>query len=129
MFSTCVLLKSGFNTQLWSDDELKSLTLLYFKFDLFILSDWPALNQDCTWLKTQLKLQRVVADLNATAKVESFYCMPGPFEEWLGNVDVFVDFPDSAQMVINQLFPYRTYLELKDVLNPDFSAEVIRHDR
>lgn len=129
MLSTCVLLSPDFNSRHWSDHDLKSLTFLYFKFDLFVLSEWTLPNHGVHWLEAHLKLRRVVADLNSDAKAESFFCLPEPIHEWLGNVDVFVDFPDSAQTAIDHMFPYRTYLEFKDVLNPDFMTEALPHDR
>lgn len=128
MLSSCVLYHPDIILEKTSQQNFDSLRFLYFKFDLFILNS-PQQIHFSHWLQSTISLRRVVAKMTPNAQVDCFFSLDLVYSEWIGNIDVFVDFPMDLQQEISAYFPCRIFLTMNDVLNPEFIPDAVLYDR
>jgi len=111
MFSSCVIYCDNFNSRKWTDEELNTLLFYHYKFDVYAFSqkDEAPLGN---WLESSLVVRRVVAELTASSDVKSFFAIEPKIKEWVGNFDIFIDFPQPLREQISAHVPNRHFVTM-----------------
>lgn len=66
------------------------------------------------WLSGRLLVRRVVADLTERADVKGFFSVEPQKEEWIGNFDIYIDFPIQIRQRIEAQIPNRYFVTMEE---------------